>query len=90
MVKETRYYDVLGVSPNASSEEIRLAYGRLSRQFHPDKNPNGMEQMQEINVSYGILRDDEQRRLYDVYGEAGEAADNYSYDPYNHDMNEDR
>lgn len=82
MVKDTHYYDVFGVESNASLTEIKQAYARLARQYHPDKNPNGTERMQEINVINDILQDDHQRRMYDLYGVASEANDNHSNEPY--------
>lgn len=67
------YYQVLGVSREATKEEIRRAYRRLARQYHPDvsKAPDAEARFKEINEAYQVLNDDEKRAIYDHYGHAG-------------------
>ena len=67
------YYEILGVSRNATKEEIKAAYRRLAMQYHPDRNksPDAAEKFKEISEAYAVLSDDEKRRLYDMYGHAG-------------------
>jgi curved DNA-binding protein len=68
------YYDVLGVSKNASDEEIKRAYRKLAMKFHPDKNPNkkeAEERFKEINEAYAVLSDKEKRKQYDTFGAEG-------------------
>jgi len=64
------YYKVLEINNEASKEEIRAAYRKLVRKYHPDKNPDNPECeeiIKEINEAYSILEDDEQRIIYDQY-----------------------
>eukprot|EP00762_Andalucia_godoyi_P005536 ANDGO_00543.mRNA.1 DnaJ protein homolog len=66
---DTRLYDILGVSKDASDGEIKKAYRKLAMQFHPDKNPEAGDKFKEISMAYEVLQDAEKRRLYDQYGE---------------------
>ncbi|KAF5741745.1 chaperone protein dnaJ 1 mitochondrial isoform X1 [Tripterygium wilfordii] len=67
------YYATLGVTKSASSKEIKAAYRKLARQYHPDvnKEPGATEKFKEISAAYEVLSDDKKRALYDQYGEAG-------------------
>jgi len=58
------YYKILGVQENASSDDIKKAYRKLSKEFHPDVNPNGTERFQEIAEAYDVLSDDNKRARY--------------------------
>uniref|UniRef100_A0A0C9S636 TSA: Wollemia nobilis Ref_Wollemi_Transcript_12006_1562 transcribed RNA sequence n=1 Tax=Wollemia nobilis TaxID=56998 RepID=A0A0C9S636_9CONI len=67
------FYSTLGVPRSANSKEIKSAYRRLARQYHPDvnKEPGAEQKFKEISAAYEVLSDDEKRSLYDQYGEAG-------------------
>lgn len=66
------YYEVLGVKREASDDEIKKAYRKLARKFHPDLNPGDKaaeEQFKQVQAAYDVLANVEDRKLYDQYGE---------------------
>ena len=66
------YYEVLGVSRSATSSEIKKAYRKLAKKYHPDTNKNNKaaeEKFKEISVAYEVLSDEKKKALYDKYGE---------------------
>ncbi|HIE33935.1 MAG TPA: molecular chaperone DnaJ [Candidatus Altiarchaeales archaeon] len=67
------YYEVLGVDRNASPEDIKRAYRRLAKKYHPDvnKDPNAEEKFKEISEAYEVLIDPDKRTNYDRFGHAG-------------------
>lgn len=68
------YYDILGVSKNASQEEIKRAFRKLAHQYHPDKNKGNEEKFKEISEAYQVLSDSHKRSQYDQYGQTFEQA----------------
>src|SRR3954468_18892505 len=64
------YYEALGVPRDAGNDDIRSAYRKLARQYHPDvnKDPGAEEKFKEISEAYDVLSDPESRRRYDAFG----------------------
>src|SRR5690554_6294644 len=66
------YYKILGLTKGATVKEIKAAYRKLARKYHPDLNPDNKESEQkfkEINEAHEVLSDPENRKKYDMYGE---------------------
>ncbi|HZI67652.1 MAG TPA: molecular chaperone DnaJ [Thermoanaerobaculia bacterium] len=77
MAKRRDYYEVLGVSRDASAAELKSAYRRLALLHHPDRNPeapDAVEKFKEASEAYAVLSDPEKRERYDRYGTAGFAG----------------
>lgn len=73
-MSNTDYYEVLGVAPEASFEEIKRAYRKLALETHPDRNPNDRraeERFKSISEAYGVLSDSDKRSQYDQYRRLG-------------------
>jgi molecular chaperone DnaJ len=78
---ERDYYGILGVKRDASKDQVRAAYRKLARKYHPDINPGNHQaesKFKDLAAAYDVLSDDKKRKLYDEFGEAGLAA---GFDP---------
>ncbi|HSB05289.1 MAG TPA: molecular chaperone DnaJ [Thermodesulfobacteriota bacterium] len=73
-MEEKDYYKILGISRNATEEEIKKSYRRVAMQYHPDRNPGNRESEEKFKAAseaYEVLRDPEKRQIYDQYGIEG-------------------
>jgi molecular chaperone DnaJ len=77
---EKNYYESLGVDKNASREDIKKAYKRLAKKYHPDlnkSNPDASEKFKEINEAAAVLGDEKKRQQYDRFGSTGQGFSGY-------------
>ena len=81
MTDKRDYYDVLGVSRDASDSDLKAAYRKLALKYHPDRNPGDTtaeENFKEAAEAYDVLRDQQKRRIYDQYGHQGLEGQGFS------------
>jgi len=74
------YYQILGIAKNATEKDVKNAYRKLARKYHPDLNPNDAEankKFQQLNEANEVLSDPEKRKKYDKYGENWERGEEY-------------
>ena len=73
MADKRDYYELLGVEKNATENQLKSAYRKLAKQYHPDANPGNKEaeaKFKELSEAYAVLSDSERRAAYDQYGHA--------------------
>lgn len=85
-MEESNYYDILGVSKNASQDEIKKAYRKLSKKYHPDRNPGNKEaedKFKRVNDAYATLGDEKKRQEYDnPMSGFGFSSGPFGFDPF--------
>lgn len=81
MVKETEYYDLLGVEVTATDEQIKKAYRKQALKYHPDRPTGDTEKFKELSKAFQILSDSNTRYIYDTYGKEGNPPEKEAVDP---------
>lgn len=90
-MKYQDYYKILGVKKDASKEEIKKAYRKLAKKYHPDLHPDdkeATEKFSEVNEAYEVLSDDKKREQYDTFGQSGNFSQGQNFDPSQFDFSD--
>ena len=83
-MKYRDYYEILGVDKKASADEIKKAYRKMAKKYHPDAHPGDKaaeDKFKEANEAYEVLGDSEKRKKYDQFGRDGQFYNGADFDP---------